>query len=1139
MGKTDALASSSNDRAHRIHPVASAPVERVACASCLGWRSVAVETPGQPRRASGACGRIAGWFRRAGAFLERGFRAVASGDCFPRSPGSRRARARARVLQHLEEASGALRDGAAGTDAWLGTVTRLAQAALALDRAGHELAPDVLRLDVQPLCVDASEERLVQLLGRLDAALDHLPPEPAGAPPTAALPGLRQALRQARADVKAALYQVVSGQARERVAASLHEFRAALADPRALPGDHREAFVRVLVVAERQDRRLGDLDRTTPATDAAGFSAFDLVREGLRDVDATQLRPLLDPLPIEWLNALRGVLAGRPDADPVAGWSAVGEAIQDRLDQAVRELAAACDQGERLLQAGAAAPDAVLQSLDDQAALVLRLERDCLLCEQPLPAAGVALCERVREQAGRVATDPRILVGRADARQLRRLQRVAGRLRPVEPNTRAIRRRIHELQRAAAAAVDRARTEWLFALLGASVDPAALPGLLHGLARAVADQRTLHATLGRADDEPVAAALDGLAATPVAAARALAVLEAPEVAPFLDEAVLRRAATLAEMDGGDRVVGLAGELLAGLKRRLAQAAGREPRPRLAFQAPSLAPQAALEQAFGAAMRPREAAARVSFGEFDGAVVAMMTSLLEAPLTGNEVRTAEVDGVVMPDQFMRDGRRAAPHGQGVQFYLPGGEPLVDLRHDGAPLTDDEKHHRVRDGFNRLVDLYDGNAARARAAAAFAHQGIVGALLTALGLVDPARNPFSANGVRGVPQHSAGMPDASMTLAITFKRLPDGRPAIAADYFLRGGRLHGMDTGMPTGHGVALDAERSRIHVHLEVELLETERTGASLAADRSMIEGGHLRLLAPPSYGIVLVPSSFQNWFPEPKRMSDMRPYPHHPDAVDGRETPDQEVWRRSVNQLRREGSQTQFLTQVLVAADADAGRHGAKPPMTRALFAVWEFRAEPNFQKLEEAIDQIDELAQAVVADLGADWLPALRQDLARQQRALRDAFEQSGLLGSLRDAMQRIRDQHEEWFQQFLQTVPPADRQAPQGSPDADDARAESALRVAFAKRLQEFDAQGVRFLALLQDFQRRPTIALAHQLLSHRAAFTIEVPGAVKRALEECTHAGMDREVLAPFEQWLEHATADMLPFLAATGRGQSFQL
>lgn len=910
-----------------------------------------------------------------------------------------------------------------------------------LSDATHALGIDLARVDArgrtrsgrdaEDLCKAHIDSRLASadlphLLGLVRALDDHGEPVsgPAGAPVPVDATNERAALRRVRDIATRLAYERIASRGLAATRHAWEVFRRGFSGKPDSAALKCAALARTLAAAMATDHELDASALSTPPGHDPN-ERLDIVRDGLLALGPTHLVNVLQHASAEVLAMLSDLFMGENNDPPVGEMQLVLQReIDSHARQQLERLADGCDEmSARLQRAGAGrepaadpigrrlssaprprideAPEALdaartLLAFNQQASMLDEVRHHCATCQIPLPTSFEPLRGRVRGQLRLLLDQPRLLVASATVSQLVQLQQLARQLDVADPGG-ALAARADALVRDASQAFEASVASLGTVLAEPAPDPARALRQAHVAATALCDLEDMRIRLAHEQGDPAHEALarvvEGL--TPEQAAAALAPLAAQGDVGVLDPVTLRFAADSDAAPAGSvgRVLRATARLLdetgALLRERAGTAANDvggtasgNASPRAS--ATPLSTGSAFRELFGFDLPTDLMADGLSSGIFGGSFIDAFAGKLESDMTDNEAKTLTIEGVVVPAQFHADAKRADKStGMGTQFFLAGGQRLVDLDRNLGALEDDEVEHRVRESFDRLVAFYDGNPDRARAVAALAHQGISAAFLQGMLFCSSEDNPFSVNGVKGTINHEGDFKAARMAVNITFDKTAEGQPLVHVDYSLDGGRIDDLD-----GRSVLLDPQRSRVHMRCSALLEETASTGSGLTLDGRIASRGRLRMLDKPHYSAQLVPREYQRPYREPARVTDLKPLRIHPDAVDGQETPEQTLRRSNMNR---------HLSQARdeLMAVAHAGQHlagGAQlPAKAEALCEIWTLPPLASAAQVEKVLATLVQAREPGASQEDDAALAPLLERVAAARLGLLAAFDEVG----------------------------------------------------------------------------------------------------------------------------------------------------
>ena len=1022
--------------------------------------------------------------------------------------------------------------------------------------------------EAEDLCKARIESRLASadlphLLGLLRAVDEH-GEFPLGRPDARApadAPQASSALRRVRDIANCLAYERITARGLATTRHAWEQFQRGFSGKPDSAALECAALARTLAAAVAADHELavGSLS-TPPGRDPN--ERLDIVHDGLLALGPQRLVHVLRHASAEVLAMLTDLFMDT-HGDPSVGemQTVIQKEIDSHARQQLERVADKCDEMSAHLQhAGAGpepAPDSVgrrlsgaprprideapepldaartLLAFSQQAGLLEEVRHHCATCQIPLPTSFVPLRDRVRGQLSVLLQQPRLLVAGATASQLAQLQQLVRQLDVADPGG-ALAARSDALVHDAAQAYQTTLAA-LGALLGERpTDPARALRQAHAAATALCDLEDLSTRLSHEHGDPAREALtrafEGL--TPAQAAAALAPLAAQGDAGALDPVTLRSAA-----DSDAAPVGSIGRVLRATARVLDEtgsllraragaaandiggsASGNKPRSASATS-PSVA--STFRELFGFDLPTDIVADGLVSGIFGGSFIDAFADKLESGMTDSEAKTLTIEGVVVPTQFHADAKRADKStGMGTQFFLAGGQRLVDLdRHVGA-LEDDEVEHRVRESFDRLVAFYDGNADRARAVAALAHQGISAAFLQGMLFCSNEDNPFSVNGVTGTINHEGDFKAARMAVNITFDKTAEGQPLVHVDYSLDGGRIDDLD-----GRSVLLDPQRSRVHMRCSAVLEEAASSGSSLTLDGRIANRGRLRMLEKPHYSVQLVPRPYQRLYPEPARVTDLKPLRIHPDAVDGRETPEQTLRRSNMNRHL-----SQARDELMAVAHAGQNLRGDTrlSAKAEALCAIWTLPPLASAAQVEAVLATLAQARDPGSSPEEDAPLEPLRERVAAARLGLVAAFDD---IGMALDARLRESDAAPQATGESSTRSSEAAHATQHGITDTGGLDESGGAAAPRASRLRELRRE-------LDEFMTAPSFTKARALLA-RDFTDVDPDGTrrhrVQRLVDQLDSTDIDTRALESVEAPLASALQPVLGAMVANVREQ----
>ena len=885
---------------------------------------------------------------------------------------------------------------------------------------------------------------------------------------------------------------------------------------------------------------------------------LDIVREGLLALGTSRLVGVLQRASTEVLATLSDLFRDtRQDTAAGEMQAAVQREIDSHARQQLDQLARGCDEMSARLQRSGAGPtpelpgrrfseverpraDAPPEALDPArtllafgryAGLLDAVPHHCAMCQIALPESFTPLRERVRAQLRLLLEQPQLLVAHATAAQLAQLRQLARKLDVGDPAD-VLAARADALVGEAAQAVEASFATLAGVLAGEPADAAAALRQAHAAAMALGDLEDVRARLAHESGDPARAAMarvvDRLDSGRAAAA--LAALGA-QGGGVLDPMALRSAADSDAAPAGAvgrllrataRVLDDLGALLRARVGSAASDAGGTPSGSEADGGPRASSSATLafRELFGFDPPDGPVADGLSSGIFGQSFVEGFADKLESGMTESETKTLTIEGVVVPAQFHADAKRADKStGMGTQFFLPGGQRLVDLDRNLGPLEDEEVDHRVRESFERLVSFYDGNVERARAVAALANQGISAAFLQGMLFCSNEDNPFSVNGVTGTINHEGDFKAARMAVNITFDKTAEGLPLVHVDYSLDGGRIDDLD-----GRSVLLDPERSRVHMRCSAVLEETPGADSGITLDGRIANRGRLRMLGKPHYSAQLVPRRYQRPYPEPTRVADLKPLRIHPDAVDGQERPEQTLRRSNMN---RHLSQARDELMAVAHAGQDLASGRARGPATaEALFAIWALPPLAGAAQVESTLAALERAREPGAPPADAAALAPLRERVAAARLGILAALDEAGAAvdARLAQAYTAWRGEGESSTQSRPADYATLLAEFEAGKPGA------AGVLDAFRQAVDAHAPELRRFRRALDELRIAPSFAKARELLKQEFA-EFDPDGAlrhrVQRLVDQLDSPDIDTR---PFEAHEASLAAALEPALAA---------
>jgi|GEM_PF-2481608 len=202
---------------------------------------------------------------------------------------------------------------------------------------------------------------------------------------------------------------------------------------------------------------------------------------------------------------------------------------------------------------------------------------------------------------------------------------------------------------------------------------------------------------------------------------------------------------------------------------------------------------------------------LSKGRCDEQFTEAIRAEIEKPISDDEQTMKTLpDGRTIPEQFQKDATR-----DGTDYRLPDGEPLIDK--DGwDTLSDDERNARAADGFDKLVQLCQGNLHQATILGQLGNQRLGSAMLIGGLMHAPDHSPYRLQGFDGWTLSSLSSSHADV---VQFEIGANQVPRIKYSYAMLGGKFVARE-GADEDESVYLDRDKSRATVEMTVEVNDT-------------------------------------------------------------------------------------------------------------------------------------------------------------------------------------------------------------------------------------------------------------------------------------------------------------------------------